>query len=171
MITIPFVIYDDGGLNQTPQAIALVINGKLHKMKLLLKCPIQNRQAVYKDMKERFATLYPKFAWNTFSFYFFLYPANRRIVWNALRCFLKTFILPDLATQKQLQAVSTAAEIIILGLVTRLMFRGSYWTILWLPESFQSIVSKHGQVLRNDKEANIILIWLQSRRFESFSDS
>lgn len=62
MITIPFVIYDDGGLNQTPQAIALVINGKLYKMKLLLNCPIQNRQAVYKDMKERFATLYPNFA-------------------------------------------------------------------------------------------------------------
>ena len=62
MITIPFVIYDDGGLNQTPQAIAFIVDGKLHKMKLLLKCPIQNRQAVYKDMKERFATLYPKFA-------------------------------------------------------------------------------------------------------------
>ena len=62
MITSPFVIYDDGGLNQTPQAIALVINGKLHKMKLLLKCPVQSRQAVYEDMKNRFATLYPKFA-------------------------------------------------------------------------------------------------------------
>jgi hypothetical protein len=59
MITIPFLIYDDGGYNQTPQAIAIVVDGKVQRMKLLLKVPSIYRKAVFEDMKKAFSQRYP----------------------------------------------------------------------------------------------------------------
>jgi hypothetical protein len=59
MITIPFLIYDDGGYNQKPQAIAIVVNGRLQKMKLLMKVPSIYRKAVFDDMRKAFQQRFP----------------------------------------------------------------------------------------------------------------
>lgn len=61
MISIPFVIYDDGGTQQSPQAVAIIVNGKIERFKCLLQCPSHYKLMVYQDMIKAFRERYPQF--------------------------------------------------------------------------------------------------------------